>query len=85
MTAQPNPLPCGCRAMMHLDTGTGQGIYIRQCALHEAAGEMLATLTDIEHATARGWNQYRKAFLAATLNTVCEHARAAILKARGAA
>lgn len=41
----PNPLPCGCRAMMHLDPiGTGTSIYVRQCGLHSAASELLAAL-----------------------------------------
>ena len=46
--SSPNPLPCGCRAMMHLDpTGTGTSIYVRQCALHEAAEDLLKALERI--------------------------------------
>lgn len=40
----PNPLPCGCRAMMRLDTMTGKSIYIRYCPLHSAAEDLLKAL-----------------------------------------
>jgi hypothetical protein len=51
----PNPLPCGCRAMMRLDTMTGQSLFTRQCALHAAAKEMLEALVALEAACGNPW------------------------------
>ena len=68
--------------MMHLDTSTGTSIYIRQCALHQAAAELLKALENIiehEHQSARELAEME--YIPPKLPWMAQ-AEAAILKAR---
>lgn len=43
MTAQPNPLPCGCRVSGTLWLPSqAHNLHVQHCPLHESAAELLA-------------------------------------------
>jgi hypothetical protein len=76
MAANPNPLPCGCRAITWSDDR--EFFHVEHCPLHLAAGEMLEALKNIllnvEH------NQHIDQFYRDLISGRC---RAAIKRAEG--